>query len=70
MVKSSVSEPHGAKQIPYFTCIDITVGTDDGDILRHVVIFAQLRFCESESLFVLFSLLIALVLVALGEGAG
>ena len=48
LIIGAVSEPHGREQVAHLAGIDVGVGVEDGHVLRHVIIFAQLCLREGE----------------------
>ena len=70
LIKSTVAEAHRTEQISHLRGVDVLVRRDDGHILRHVVILAQLSFREGEGLFARNGVLSILLLgfISLGKG--
>ena len=48
LVERPITEPHRREQIPHFRGIHIRARGDNGDVLSHVLVLTQLRFCEGE----------------------
>ena len=48
LVKSTITETYRREQIARFRCVNVRVWVHDGDIIRHIIIFAQLCFGKRE----------------------
>ena len=48
LVESTVAESHRREKVPHLARIEVGAGVEDGDVLRHVIVFAQLCFRKSE----------------------